>query len=268
MAITSNMRKQADPGNIYQSQLQYNPQQVYNDPYAGLASGQRNTVEIHNRLFGGSSSQQQASSFIDPQQAGYLGNMWGGGNQLMQQQGGIGQAAGQFAGSLYNQGQQGMNMLGQGGQAMQPFTNNSFLPQQLQGLYGMAQQGIGDAMGQISGMGLGSGGFGGARQGLAEGTAASRGMTGFLGAAGDLMQSDLMRQQQAASTMGQQNMAGGMGMLGGMSPMYSQGMAPFSAQWSPFQNQAQLLGAPAILDQSTGSTRETKGVDIGGFFGL
>jgi hypothetical protein len=127
--------------------------------------------------------------------------------------------------------------------------------------------------------------MGNPRQGIAQGLAAQgvtdafgRGVTDLrtadyqnqLGAAQALTQSQGMGAQGLSNLglgsmgLGQQGYGQGMASLSGL---YGLGMSPFSAQWSPLQNLAGIIGGPTVLGQSQ-STNSSSSWNAEGSFGL
>jgi len=190
---------------------------------------------IHENLFGGSRTER---GFMDPAQAPYLDFIRSQGQGIAEGQlGQIGPYAQQLSGGLMGQANQFMQGMGQNaGQQLNPFISGSSLQPQLQGLAEVGQQFLGRGLGQIGGGALQSGGYGGTRQGVAEGQAIGDATGQFMGAAGSLIGQDMMRRQSAAmgqAGLQQQSALGGMSQMGNL---YNLGMSPFSAEFAPLQN--------------------------------
>ena len=80
-----------------------------------------------------------------------------------------------------------------------------------------------------------------------------------------MMQQDLMRQQQAATSQAGIQAQTGMGGMAQLGSMFNLGMSPFQAQWQPLQNQAGLIGDANILSQGTKTSQESGGIITGLF---
>ncbi|MCP4169330.1 MAG: hypothetical protein GY758_01000 [Fuerstiella sp.] len=207
-------------------------------------------------IIGGNKSDQhqQSTSQISAEQLPYLQNLWGQGQDLANQQmGNIGQESMRLSGGLFNQGQGFMSQMGSGAaQGLNQYQGPGYAQQQIGALGQLSQNYLGQALQGINSGAIGAGGLGGQRNQLMQGTAIGDATRGFQSAASNLMQQDLGRQQQAgiaqAGIQGQTAMAG-MGQLGNM---YDLSMSPFTAQWSPLQQQGSLIGGPAMTSQSTG----------------
>jgi len=201
-------------------------------------------------LFGGSQSTTQPG-FIFPEQVPFLQQQFGQAQQLAGQQlPQIQQMAGPLSGQLLGQGQQFLQGLQGAGQNLTPFTQTGQpggIEQQLAALQGLGQFNLNQSLEGITDRGIAAGGIGSARSGLAAGQSAGLSNLGFMGAAGGLLGQDVQRRQQAA--LGQagiqgQTALGGLSQLGGL---FNLGISPFQAQFSPLQNQANILGRPTVL---------------------
>lgn len=107
----------------------------------------------------------------------------------------------------------------------------------------------------ISNNAIQAGGFGGSRQGVAQGQAAGQLGQAFTEGLGDIT---ARANAQALGAQGQ-----GTASLPGL---FDMGMAGFNNQWSPLQQFAGLLGGPQVLTQSQGtseSSSESKGESSG-----
>jgi hypothetical protein len=204
------------------------------------------------------------------EQSPFLQSLYNQGAGILGQQQGAGQAAqgqvDQFMPGV-QQGFQGMQGIGQTGGPIGQFAdpNNSMVNQQI----GNLGQQLGDffnnqLMPGIAGQAVDVGGFGGARQGVAQGAAAGHVAQQFQQGSTDLMANAYGNAQNAAGQQ-TQAMLGANSALGGMAgDAFNLGMSPYNAAWGPLQQQAGLLGGPAMLSQSqqqsqgTGSTTGKK----------
>ncbi len=207
-------------------------------------SKSKSTQESFNRGF----------SFVDKAQQPFLQSLYSQAAGLADQQRGlIGPQAQQLR----------QNLLGAGGQGLQTLLNaNSpqVQQQQLSALNQFSQQNLRGSLGQVDQNALGSGGFGGTAQGLAQGEAIGQSNTAF-----NLGASQILGQQQQLGLQGAQ---AGLQSLGGL---FDLGLAPFSSQFQPLQQFAQLLGGPTVLNQQDAagqgrSTSQAFGMR-GGLFG-
>lgn len=95
----------------------------------------------------------------------------------------------------------------------------------------------------ISSQAIGAGGFGGSRQGVAQGQAIGQLGQAYTEGLGDI----------TARANNQALQAQGMG-IGSLPGMFDLGMAGYNSQWSPLQQYAGLLGGPTVLTQSAGTS--------------
>lgn len=226
-------------------------------------------------LFGGSeqqsqsTSQQQVASFQQP----FLQQQFGAAQQLAQQQAGpIGQQAFPLAEQLSGQGQQLLSGLGQGaGQQLNQFISpdSGFADQQIGALGQLLQRNLSQSLGQVSQQAVGSGGFGGSRQGLAQGTAIGDTQLAFGAGAADILQGDVQRRQAAATSQAGLQAGSALGGLESLQGLFNLGLSGFGAQFAPLQAAAGIIGGPIIegQSQSTGSGTSSGGV-IPGLSGL
>ncbi|GAG20947.1 unnamed protein product, partial [marine sediment metagenome] len=219
-------------------------------------------------IFGGGENKQNPS-FVDPAQAPFLDWLRTQGQDIAQGQmgaGGQGDFANQLGGQLMGQGQQFLGGLQNAGNQLNQFMGPGFMQQQIGALGQATQQNFGDLLGQIGGGASMSGGFGGTRQGVAEGVGLSRANTSFQQGVGNIMQQDLGRRQNAAlGQAGIQNQAN-MGGIQGANSLFNLGMAPFQSQFAPLTNFANLVGQPTVLGGG-GVDFQTPGI-LGGFGNL
>lgn len=206
---------------------------------------------LFSDIFGGSES--SGRSYIDPVQQDYLYR-------------GYGRAYEQLPGAqaqvpFYQQfGQQLLGGLQNAGAPLAPFVGEGYTQQQIGSLQNLLNQNLSEnLLPMIGNNALFANGFGGSRQGIAQGLAVrgtqqalSEGATGILG-------QDIMRRQQAAQGMAG---IGAQGALGALSFLPQQLNLPFS----PLQGYMNVLGPPTVLQQQQSSS--SKGVlpSLGSFF--
>ena len=203
-----------------------------------------------------SRSQQTSEQSVWGAQAPYLQSLYGQATDLWSKQAGqVGPAAQSMAGGI---------MGGLGGYGS-PMSNPAFqnLQQRAQGgspFLNQQIQGLGSDIGQffqqqimpgIASQAGQAGQFGGSRQGIASGMAGQDALRQFSQGATNLRQADYGQGLQAAG------MLGGLSndYLGQMGNIYNLGMSPFSAQWMPLQNMANIIGNPTVLGSSQGSSK-------------
>jgi hypothetical protein len=196
-----------------------------------------------NDLFGGSESSQ--SSYIAPQQLPYLQNLWRGAqNQLPGIQGQVGQ--------YQQQGNQFLGNLGQVGQNLNPYMGSGFADQQISGLQNLLNRNFSENL--LPGISQGAnaaGQLGGSRQGVAQGIAARGTQEALFNGAGNFLQADLARQQQAATAQGGlQNQAGSIG-LQSLPGLLNLGLSPLASL-------SQIIGSPTVLGES--QSYQTNGI--------
>jgi hypothetical protein len=224
-------------------------------------------------LFGGSASkgkqQSNSSTFVDPNQAPYLQDLYRQGAALAQaQQPGLNEVSGQLQQGLSQDGQNfnsqlmqaagGQGQVQQGLQALGSSTN-PYLDQQVQGLGGDISRFLQSSLGNIGQGFAGAGQYGSSRQGLAEGQAIEGAINEFGQQSANLRGGDLSRQAQALGQAGAlQNQASATG-LGALNDRFDLGMGAFNAQWNPLLAQSQIVGAPNNLMESSSSGGTTSG---------
>lgn len=216
-------------------------------------------------------SKSSSSSFVDPKQQPYLDFLRNAGQNTYQQFGqGAGQWSQQMAPQLMQQGQ---------GYAQQA-TNNPFL-QNLQAMStpGGNQQLIGQQIGQlgqdigrtfqqqilpgIRSDAIGMGGFGGSRQGIAEGVAAQGAFDAFSRGATDIYGQNAQMAQQAAIGGGGLLGQGALGAMSGMQGLFDLGMGQFTGGFNPLMALGQIIGGPTVLDKSKGKSFSMSGGSSG-----
>ena len=183
----------------------------------------------------------KTSSGPPAEQMPFLKNMWSNAQNMQ----------GQLSNSLANMNPQGIanglaqqgqgyaNTLAQGGQQLAPFAQQGYGGMQMAGLQDQMQQYLGGAFKQTGDAAQMAGGFGGSGQGIQQNQAIQdAGRTLFQGAGG-IMQQDLLRQQQAAGQMGQQQLMGNQAAMQGMSGLYDlQVNAPMQSLFQPLVTQS------------------------------
>jgi len=209
---------------------------------------------------GSASAQASGSTFVDPNQQGFLDFLRNAGQGLAgQQAGGLQGLFGQAQG-LFNQGQ-GFQNTG---------VNNQFLGalgQQAGGnpeLVAAQTAQLGQDIGQfqqeqvlpgIRRDAIGGNALGGGRQGIAEGIAAQEATRAFSRGAVDFQGQDAQRSLQAAQAGGGllgQGAATGLGSLG---QQFGLLQAPFQSQFQPLLNLASIIGGPTVLGRNQSSSQ-------------
>ncbi len=209
---------------------------------------------------GQSSSVSSGRSFVDPNQQGFLDFLRNAGQNL----------AGGQAGGLQGLFGQAQGLFDQGQGFQQQGVNNQFLSalgQQAGGnpeLVAAQTAQLGQDIGRFTQQqvlpgirrdAVGSGGFGGGRQGVAEGIAAQGAQDAFSRGAVGFQQADANRSLQAAGVGGGllgQGAATGLGSLG---QQFGLLQAPFQSQFQPLLDLAQILGGPTVLNQQQASSQ-------------
>jgi len=184
---------------------------------------------------------QSSRSFIDPTQAGFLGNMW------QQAQGiadpnAVGQAAQNTAGMNSPFLQSAMNTTNQ---LMDPRAQIATQSASLQsGLGDLFQNEINPA---IKSNAVGMGGLGGGRQGVAQGVATGQLANAYTQGLGDITARANAQAGSAASMM-----------PGLTDAMMNNTMAGQLGGYAPLQQLAQILGNPAILQEMESKSRGSR----------
>ena len=192
-----------------------------------------------------SSAQQTSNSFIDPSQLANLQQLWSNASNQIGQ-GGLGQGG-------FNQGQNFLNQIGNNPfeQNLQQFANpNNELAQQNIDMLGsnLSNQFNNQILPGIQSNAIGGGALGGGRQGVAEGIAASGVSNAFAQGSQGILNNTYNQAQQASQFGSQFNLQQAMSGLGGLGQFQQQ-------QFAPMQALAQILGNPAILNQSQGTSQ-------------
>ena len=212
-------------------------------------------------LFGGSERQQttQSSTFLSPFQQPFLQQQFQSAQNLAQAQ--AGPISQQAFGSAQQLGQQGQDFLGglgsQAGGQLDPFIGQGPTQQQIGSLGDLLQRNLGQSLGQVNQQAVGSGGFGGARQGLAQGQAIGDTQLAFGAGTAQILGQDVQRRQDAA--LGQAGIQGqtALGGLGSLQSLFNLGLSPFGAQFQPLQQAANVIGGPIRETQATGQATGT-----------
>ncbi|GAG41573.1 unnamed protein product, partial [marine sediment metagenome] len=140
---------------------------------------------------------------------------------------------------------------GQAGQGLNQFIGQGPVNQQIQGLTNASQNFIDKQLNNISGQSNLFGGFGGGRSQVAQGAAIGEAGAGLGLGIGNILQQDFGRQQQAATSQGQQQLLGnqlGQQGLGNIFGLFNQGLL---GQFGGLQSQQGLVGAPTVLGGAT-----------------
>ena len=198
---------------------------------SNTASWANNFLNSMSQSVSGSSGQSQ--SFIDPMQQGFLQDLWGQGAQ--QADPGAVTAASR---GMVNRVMPGMRA------ADRTLAGLSNPNQQIAAQQRSLKAGLGNLFATeinpaIQGDAIEAGGYGGGRQGVAEGVAAGQLGNTYAQALGDI-------------TAGANQQAGtAAGMRGQLAPaMYNLGMMPSMAGFAPLQAMQGLLGSPTVLSQA------------------
>jgi hypothetical protein len=217
-----------------------------------------------------SKSKSSSSSFVDPSQQPFLDFLRNTGQSLYGQNGaGAQNFASQQGQALFNQG------LGYANQAV----SNPFLSSlQQMAQPGGNQQLIGQQIGQLGAdLGrnfqqnlmpgirrdaIGLGGFGGTRQGVAEGIAAQGTQDAFARGATQIYGQNAQMAQDAGIAGGNLLGQGALGAMGGLGGLFELGLGQYTGGFAPLNNLAAIIGGPTVLDQSKGRT-----TSFGGTFG-
>jgi len=185
-------------------------------------------------------SKSKSTSGPPAEQMPFLKNMWQAADTMRTHQTALMQASNpqNFANQLAQQGQGYANTLAQGGQQLAPFAQQGYGGLQMAGLQDQMQQFLGGAFKQTGDAAQMAGGFGGSGQGIQQNQAIQdAGRTLFQGA-GNIYQQDLMRQQQAAQQMGQQQLLGNQAAMGSLGGLYDlQVNQPMASLFQPLVTQ-------------------------------
>ena len=227
-------------------------------------------------MVSGSGSESRSRSWMNDAQMQQLQSLWGQGGALnLQQQGGrVMQDLQNLGPNLQNQMQ---DMLGDLG------ATSAGTSQAMQGLGAMGQVGGGnpylqqnmDALGAginrqmenyiMPGIAQGavqSGGFGGGRQGVAQGLAAQGAQDAYQQGASNLMNQSAQQSLQANTAMGGLQTQAGLGGLQSADSIFQMGLNPMMAQWLPMQMQRGLIGQN-IMHNDSSATRDAFGYNAG-----
>lgn len=214
----------------------------------------------------GGSSQGSSSTFVDPNQAPFLQDLYGNAQGAFQQlQPQLAQQAAQFGQNLNQQQSVFTNNLAQTAGGANPFLQNlqqlgsgqnPYLQQQISGFGGDIQRQLEQSLQGIGQGFISSGQFGGSRQGLAEGQAIGRSLEEFAQGAAGLRGSDLARQAQANQAgLSLQNQAAQLGQ-GGLQNAFNLGLAPMTSQLGFLGQLGGIFGDPTVLAQSSSKGRQ------------
>lgn len=188
----------------------------------------------------GSSQSSKMNSFISPDQLPFLKDLW---SQATGQILGEGLGAADTAGGQRLMGDVYQNPFMQG---IQQFArpDNQMVQNNMNLLgHGLTQNLQNNLLPTIANTAIQSGGFGGGRQGVAQGLALQGTQQAFQQGSADIMNNAYNQAQQAALGGGQlamQNALGGVGALGQLQQQ----------QLAPLMSLAQILGSPTVLQSS------------------
>ena len=213
---------------------------------------------------GVSKSESESQSALNAQQMAQKEMLWSQANQLAPQQQGMIRDLGFLGQDLTGQMQGMMGGLGQTAagtsQAMQGIGGmgqvgggNPYLVQNLDALGAGINKQMGLANQQLGMGAVQSGGFGGGRQGVAQGMLMGEGLDAYQQGAASLLnqssQQSLAANQAMAGLQNQAAMSGGQMAQG----IYGMAQNPLMSQWLPLQMQSNLLGGN-IMDSSASSS--------------
>lgn len=225
----------------------------------------------------GSGSDSRSRAWMNDAQMQQLQNLWAqGGNLNVWQQGSDAmqnvqdlapQLQGQMQGMLgdlgatsagTSQAMQGLGAMGQVG------GGNPYLQQNLDALgAGINRQMENYIMPGIAQGAVQSGGFGGGRQGVAQGLAVQGAQDAFQQGASNLLNQSAQQSLQANTAMGGLQTQAGMAGLQGAGSIFQMGLNPMIAQWLPMQMQRGLIGQN-IMHSDASSDSDAFGIGIGG----
>lgn len=208
---------------------------------------------LFSDLFGGSESSQR--SFVDPVQQAYLQGLYRRG--AVAQQGASAQLP-----QFQAQGQQFLGALGGAGSQLDQFTGPGFAQQQIGAVQSLLNRNLTEnLLPAIGSQAQLTGGFGGGRQGVAEGIALRGTQEALSNTSADILSQDLLRRQQAAQAQGALSSAGAQAGLSFLPQQLNLGL-------SPLLSLAQILGPPTVLGQGSSETRPNifKSLFPGGLF--
>ena len=156
--------------------------------------------------------------------------------------------------NLANQGQQFLGQLPNSGASLLPFMQPGFGAAQIGGLASILNQNFQEQISPfIKSQAVGAGQLGGSRQVQELLQQAELNVNRpLVQQAGNILQSDLFRRQQAAGQFGQQQLAGNLGGLQSLQAPLNVAMAGFNAPLSPLATQAGLLASMPQRQQMTG----------------
>ena len=186
--------------------------------------------------------------------------LWGQGNELAANQQGRISELGFLADDL-GQGMQGMfDSMGQTAAGTSQATQglaamgqvgggNPYLMQNMDALGAGINKQLGYANQGLSVGAVQSGGFGGGRQGVAQGMLIGEGLDAFQQGASSLLNQSSQRSLDANQALGGLQNQAAMGGMEGAGNIFEMGMNPLMAQWLPMQMQQGLLGEDIILGE-------------------
>ncbi len=187
-------------------------------------------------LFGGSDSTQSIAPFQQP----FLHSLFIRGNEASK-------AAEAQSGQLFSAGQGFLGTLGSAGQGLSQFAQPGFAQQQIGAVQNLLNRNLTENLLPAIGSGaVQAGGFGGTRQGIAEGIALRGTQEALSNTSADILASDLLRRQSAQAQSEQLASAGAVGGLSQLPGLSTLGLNPLLAL-------AQIIGQPIVLGQNKSS---------------
>ncbi len=212
-----------------------------------------------------SESESQSQTAMNKQQMAQKELLWSQMQQLAPQQQGRIRELGFLADDL-GQGMQGMfDSLGQTAAGTSQATQglaamgqvgggNPYLMQNMDALGAGINKQLGYANQGLSVGAVQSGGFGGGRQGVAQGMMIGEGLDAFQQGASSLLNQSSQRSLDANQALGGLQNQAAMGGMQGAGNIFEMGMNPLMAQWLPLQMQSGLLGGNIMDSSSTSSS--------------
>ena len=219
---------------------------------------------------GVSKSESQSQSALNAQQMEQKASLWSQANQLAPQQQGMIRELGFLGQDLTGQMQGLMGGLGQTAagtsQAMQGLGamgqvggGNPYLMQNLDALGAGINKQMGLANQQLGIGAVQSGGFGGGRQGVAQGMMLGEGLDAYQQGAASLLNQSSQQSLAANQAMGGLQNQAAMGGLQGAGSIFEMGLNPMMAQWLPLQMQSGLIGDNIMDSSSSASSMSVSG---------
>lgn len=228
--------------------------------------------DVEESLMSGgvSKSESQSQSALNAQQMEQKASLWSQANQLAPQQQGMIRELGFLGQDLTGQMQGLMGGLGQTAagtsQAMQGLGamgqvggGNPYLMQNLDALGAGINKQMGLANQQLGVGAVQSGGFGGGRQGVAQGMMLGEGLDAYQQGAASLLNQSSQQSLAANQAMGGLQNQAALGGLQGAGSIFEMGLNPMMAQWLPLQMQSGLIGDNIMDSSSSASSMSVSG---------